>query len=156
MAKMKITDIVERELAEFLPENGMELFMTEYVKEGKDWYLRIFIDKLEGSVSIDDCQLVSGYIGDRLDEIDPIEKNYFLEVSSPGLDRPLIKDSDYVKYKGEVIDIMLYKALDGFKQYSGILQGLNEEGEIVITDEEENEMKIPKKLASKVCLAVIF
>jgi len=155
VGKMKITDIVERELAEFLPENGMELFMTEYVKEGKDWYLRIYIDKEDGSVSIEDCEKVSGFIGKRLDELDPIEKNYFLEVSSPGLDRPLIKDSDYVKYKGKIIDITLYKALDGFKQYSGILQGLDGD-DILIKDEQENEMRIPRELASKVRLAVIF
>lgn len=155
VGKMKITDIVERELAEFLPENGMELFMTEYVKEGKDWYLRIYIDKEDGSVSIEDCEKVSGFIGKRLDELDPIEKNYFLEVSSPGLDRPLIKDSDYVKYRGKIIDITLYKALDGFKQYSGILQGLDGD-DILIKDEQENEMRIPRELASKVRLAVIF
>ena len=155
MAKLKITDIVERELADFLPENGYELFMSEYVKEGKDWYLRIYVDKPGGSISIEDCEKISGFIGKRLDELDPIEKNYFLEVSSPGLDRPLIKDSDYGKYKGEIIDITLYKAIDGFKQYSGILQGL-ENGEIVISDEERNEMRIPKEAASKVKLAVIF
>ncbi|MBR1992688.1 MAG: ribosome maturation factor RimP, partial [Firmicutes bacterium] len=75
--------------------------------------------------------------------------------SSPGLDRPLIKDSDYVKYKGQIIDITLYKAIDGFKQYSGILQGLENE-EIVISDEAGNEMRIPRELASSVRLAVIF
>ncbi|MDO4482375.1 MAG: ribosome maturation factor RimP, partial [Bacillota bacterium] len=106
MAKLKITDIVERELADFLPENGYELFMSEYVKEGKDWYLRIYVDKPGGSISIEDCEKISGFIGKRLDELDPIEKNYFLEVSSPGLDRPLIKDSDYVKYKGEIMNML--------------------------------------------------
>lgn len=155
MAKLKITDIVERELSVFLPENGYELFMSEYVKEGKDWFLRIYVDKTEGSISIEDCEKVSGYISKRLDELDPIEKNYFLEVSSPGLDRPLIKESDYTKYKGKIIDITLYKALDGFKQYSGILNGL-ENDEIIISDEDGNEMRIPKEMASKVKLAVIF
>ncbi len=155
MGKMKITEIVEKELAGFFVENNLELFNCEYVKEGKDWYLRVYIDKAEGSVSIEDCEKVSVYLSKRLDELDPIEKNYFLEVSSPGLDRPLIKDSDFEKYKGEMIDITLYKAIDGFKQYSGILKGLENE-EIVIADEKENEMRIPKELTAKVCLAVIF
>ena len=154
MARMKITDLVERELEAFLPENGYELFLTEYVKEGKDWFLRIYIDK-EGGVSIEDCEKVSGYISKRMDELDPIEKNYFLEVSSPGLDRPLIRDTDYEKYRGKIIDITLYKAIEGSKQYSGILQGL-EEGEIVIADEVGAEMRIPKDMTSKVKLAVIF
>jgi len=155
VGKMKITEIVEKELAGFFVENNLELFNCEYVKEGKDWYLRVYIDKAEGSVSIEDCEKVSVYLSKRLDELDPIEKNYFLEVSSPGLDRPLIKDSDFEKYKGEMIDITLYKAIDGFKQYSGILKGLENE-EIVIADEKENEMRIPKELTAKVCLAVIF
>lgn len=155
MGKMKITEIVEKELAGFLIEKNMELFNCEYVKEGKDWYLRVYIDKFEGNVSIEDCETVSVFLSRRLDELDPIEKNYFLEVSSPGLDRPLIKDSDFEKYKGEMIDITLYKAIDGFKQYCGILKGLENE-EIVIADEKENEMRIPKELTAKVCLSVIF
>ena len=102
MAKKKITEIVEEITAEFLAENGLELYNSEFVKEGKDWFLRLYIDRLTGEdtaeaeeeneqyVSTDDCEKVSRYLSDELDRLDPIEQNYYLEVSSPGLDRELI------------------------------------------------------------------
>ena len=68
MAREKITDVVERELAQFLPEHGYELYLTEYSKEGKDWYLKVFVDKPEGGITVDDCEVVSRWLSDRLDE----------------------------------------------------------------------------------------
>ena len=95
MAKEKITDIVERELEEFLPQHGYELYLTEYVKEGKDWYLKVYVDKPDGGITVDDCEVVSRWLSDRLDELNPIERNYYLMVSSPGMDRPLVRDEHY-------------------------------------------------------------
>ena len=155
MAKEKITDVVERELAQFLPEHGYELYLTEYLKEGKDWYLKVFVDKPEGGITVDDCEVVSRWLSDRLDEKNIIEKNYYLMVSSPGLDRPLVKDEHFEKSKGKLVDITLYKPLEGSKEWTGELKGL-EDGEIVITDDSGREIRIPRDAASKVRLAVVF
>ncbi len=154
MSKAKIKEQVESIAVPYLESQNMSLFNIEYVKEGKDWVLRVFIDK-DDNVSTDDCELVSRYLSEKLDEIDIIDKNYFLEVSSPGIDRPLIKDADYETYKGEMIEIHLYKALDGSKQIIGKLESLNE-NVITIIDQNDKKIEIVKDQASKVNLAVIF
>lgn len=157
MARIKIKDLVAEVLELFLKENGYTLYNVEYVKEVKDWFLRVYIDSENEEVGIgtDDCEKVSRFLSGRLDEMDPIEQNYYLEVSSPGMDRALLKDSDYEKYAGKMVDITLYKAMDGKKNISGILEGIVDE-HIVILDENENQIKIEKDLAAKTKLAVIF
>jgi len=161
MAKPKITGLVEEELAAFLPENGLELYNVEFIKEGKDWFLRVYIDKPEGAeeeyVSTDDCELCSRFLSERLDALDPIEQNYYLEVSSPGMDRELLKDDDFRRYAGRLVEIRLYKALDGKKKYTGILKGL-QDGQILFEEEGAGgkERAIPKAQAAKTCLAVVF
>ena len=110
-----ITALVEPILA----DTEMTLVDVEYVRE-KDWYLRIFIDKPEG-VEIDDCQLVSEKLTAVLDEKDPIPDKYFLEVSSPGIDRPLKKDHDFEAAYGTKVDIMFYAPWEGLKSLVGVL-----------------------------------
>ena len=165
MAKKKITEIVEEITADFLAENGLELYNSEFVKEGKDWFLRVYIDrqqeeetedKEEVYVSTDDCEKVSRFLSEELDRLDPIEQNYYLEVSSPGLDRELIKEKDFIRFCGRLVDISLYKAIDGKKTYQGILKGLTEDNSIVITDEKEEEIEFPREQVEKARLAVIF
>ena len=133
---------------------GVSVYDVEYVKEGADWYLRVYIDK-EGGVNIDDCELVSRALEAKLDENDPIEQAYILEVSSPGIDRPLKKDADFVKYQGEIIDVKLYKAQNGSKQYQGKLLGL-ENGVISIEEENGTVVTFEQKDTASVRLAVIF
>ena len=135
-------------------EKGLELVDLEFVKEGVNWYLRVYIDKDSG-VNIDDCEAVSRALEVKLDEKDPIEQAYILEVSSPGIDRPLKKDADFVKYQGEIIDVKLYKAQDGSKQYQGRLLGL-ENGVLSIEEENGNVVKFEQKDIASVRLAVIF
>ena len=162
MAKKKITEIVEEITADFLAENGLELYNSEFVKEGKDWFLRVYIDRQETEdkeevyVSTDDCEKVSRFLSEELDRLDPIEQNYYLEVSSPGLDRELIKEKDFIRFCGRLVDISLYKAIDGKKTYQGILKGLTEDNSIVITDEKEEEIEFPREQVAKARLAVIF
>ena len=166
MAKKKITEIVEEITADFLAEKGLELYNSEFVKEGKDWVLRVYIDRLpkedadgnveEEYVSTDDCEGVSRFLSSELDRLDPIEQNYYLEVSSPGLDRALIKEKDFIRFSGRMVDISLYKAVDGKKTYQGILKGLTEDNKIVITDENEKEIEFPREQVAKTRLAVIF
>ena len=141
-------------LEPIIAEKGLELVDLEFVKEGVNWYLRVYIDK-DGGVNIDDCEAVSRALEVKLDEKDPIEQAYILEVSSPGIDRPLNKDADFVKYQGEIIDVKLYKAQDGSKQYQGKLLGL-EDGVLSIEEENGNVVKFEQKDTASVRLAVIF
>lgn len=158
MAKNRIKDLIAEELTEFLDRNGYELYNVEFLKEGKDWFLRVYIDRTDdsaGGVSTDDCEKVSRYLSARLDELDPIEQNYYLEVSSPGMDRALIKESDYTRYAGRFVDVTLYQGINGKKAFFGKLTGL-EDGNLVIIDEKENRIEIPMDKVAKTKLAVIF
>ena len=145
---------VEELLLPIMEKNQFELVDVEFVKEGQNWYLRVFIDKSTG-VSIDDCELVSKALEKALDEKDPIEQAYILEVSSPGLDRPLKKETDFVKYAGEIVDIKLYKARNGVKEFQGSLKGL-ENGVVTIQTEEGEDLSFERKEIASVRLAVIF
>ena len=131
----------------------------EFLKEGRDWFLRVYIDKKEGQqeeyVSTDDCEKVSRFLSDELDRLDPIEQNYYLEVSSPGLDRALLKDSDYARFAGRLVDLSLYKAVNGSKAFQGILVGLADD-KIIIKDEKEVEMQFDRAQVAKTRLAVVF
>ncbi|SDM67742.1 ribosome maturation factor RimP [Lachnospira pectinoschiza] len=106
--------------------NKVELFDVEFVKEGSDWYLRVFIDK-EGGVTIEDCQNVSRAFNEILDKEDYIDSEYIFEVSSPGLTRPLKKERDYEKSIGRLIEIKLYSAVDGVKEAEGILKSFDKD-----------------------------
>ena len=158
MAKIRIKELIAELLSEFLEQNGYELYNVEFSKEGKDWFLRVYIDRMEdsaGGISTDDCEKVSRYLSAKLDELDPIEQNYYLEVSSPGMDRALLKDSDYVKYAGRFVDVTLYQGLNGKKTFYGKLTGILE-GNLVLIDEKENRIEIPIEKVAKTKLAVIF
>ncbi|EPR10225.1 ribosome maturation factor RimP [Ruminiclostridium papyrosolvens] len=114
------------ELVSPVVENlNYELVDVEYVKEGANWYLRVYIDK-PGGISIDDCQAVSEQISDLLDKNDPIDQSYYLEVSSPGLDRPLKTEKDFTKYKGELVEVKVFQPIDGKKIFEGELVGLKD------------------------------
>ncbi|WP_029420471.1 ribosome maturation factor RimP [Alicyclobacillus macrosporangiidus] len=120
MPKERVTDIVERLALPIAAEVGVELVDVEYKKEGANWYLRVFIDK-EGGVDIDDCTRVSERLSERLDEVDPIPSSYFLEVSSPGAERPLKKPSDFERAVGQFVHISLYEPWQGQKVFEGEL-----------------------------------
>jgi ribosome maturation factor RimP len=122
--KKRIEDIAAELAAPIVERLGFELVDVEFLKEGANWYLRVFIDK-QGGIAIDDCQAVSEELSDKLDETDPIKQSYILEVSSPGLERPLKKDSDFEKYKGEEVEVKLFQPFEGKKSYIGELLGLN-------------------------------
>ena len=155
MAKVNNTEAKVLPLLEPIVEaNGLELVDLEFVKEGVNWYLRVYIDK-EGGVTLDDCEVVSRTLEAKLDEKDPIEQAYILEVSSPGLDRPLKKEADFAKFQGEIIDVKLYKAVNGSKQYQGKLLGL-ENGMLSIEEDNGNVVTFEHKDAASVRLAVIF
>lgn len=154
MAKSNTEKKVLPLLEPIVAERGLELVDLEFVKEGANWYLRVYIDK-EGGVSIDDCEAVSRALEVKLDEKDPIEQAYVLEVSSPGIDRPLKKDADFIRFQGEIIDVKLYRAVDGQKQFQGKLLGLND-GVISLEEEDGTVREFVQKDTADVRLAVIF
>lgn len=108
-----------------------ELVDVEYVKEGTNWYLRVYIDK-PGGIGIDDCQAVSEQLSEILDQKDPIEQSYYLEVSSPGLDRPLKTQRDFEKYKGELVEVKVFQPIDGQKVFEGELVGLIDNNIVIL------------------------
>ncbi len=120
----KVESQVESLMAEILQGTDYELVDVEYVKE-RDWYLRVFVDKA-GGIDLDDCQSISEKLGAKLDEISIIDGAYNLEVSSPGIDRILKKDKDFIREAGKVVDVTLYAPLDGKKLFVGELQGRDE------------------------------
>ncbi|MDF2535495.1 MAG: hypothetical protein K0R18_1654 [Bacillales bacterium] len=118
--KRKVVDIVEELIKQPLIDMNVELVDIEYVKEGKDWFLRIYVDT-ENGIDIDTCSDVSEKVSELLDAVDPIEHLYFLEVSSPGAERPIKKKEDFPKYIGKNIFVKLYEPLDGIKTFEGEL-----------------------------------
>jgi len=126
---------------------GYRLWNVEYVREGADMYLRVTIDSDEG-IDIDDCERMTRAIDPILDEADPIEDSYFLEVSSPGVERVLVTDEHFSLMAGSEVEIKLYRAVDGTKVINGILKG-KEDG-VITVETSAGEMKIEAKAAAKV------
>jgi ribosome maturation factor RimP len=155
MGKGTVAQIVSAKVTPFLEENNYELVDIEFVKEGPHRYLRVYIDK-EGGVSLDDCQAVSTFLNQKLDEIDPIEENYYLEVSSPGIERTLKKDSDFIKFKGKKIQIKLYQTINGQKIITGTLVDYIDKQIIVDSELIENNIVIPRDKAASVKLIAEF
>ena len=108
-------------LMPIVEEHGFELVDVEYVKEGGTWYLRAYIDK-PGGINVDDCEVVSRRLSDILDEKDYIEEAYILEVSSPGLGRPLKKEKDFKRSLGEEVDVRTYRMIEKQKEFTGLLK----------------------------------
>lgn len=125
----------EEILTPIVEEYGFELVDVEYVKEGGTWYLRAYIDK-PGGISIDDCEVVSRRLSDILDEKDYIDDSYIMEVSSPGLGRPLKKEKDFKRSLGEEVEIRTYRMIDKQKEFTGILKSYdNDTVTITLCDE---------------------
>lgn len=119
-----------------IEKNNFELVDVEYVREGGSYYLRYYIDK-ENGINVDDCELISRAVSDLLDEKDFIEDAYILEVSSPGLGRPLKKPKDFERSIGKEVEIKLYKAVDRQKDFEGTLTAYTDSQVTISTDGEE-------------------
>ena len=136
----------ERFLLPLLAEHNFELVDVEYVKEGGNWYLRAYIDK-EGGITVDDCEVISRTLSDWMDREDFIADSYTLEVSSPGLGRPLKKDKDFERSLGEAVELRLYKPRDKQKEFAGILKGYDRETVTVETEDGREEVFARQELA---------
>ena len=130
MIMAKVTDAVAALAQPVVAAAGCSLWDVEYVKEAGSWFLRVYIDK-EGGVSIDDCEAVSRPLSDALDEADPIEGSYVFEVSSAGADRALKKPEPFARFQGAEVEVKLYRARDGRKEFVGPLQSW-QDGDVVL------------------------
>ena len=146
----KVTELTAELAAPAIAEQGCTLWDVEYVKEAGTWYLRVFIDK-EGGVSINDCEAVSRPLSDKLDEVDPIEGSYVLEVGSAGADRVLKKPEHFAAFLGSVVEVRLYRARDGKKEFVGVLEQY-ENGDVQL----EGDLRFEKKDVAQVRLHVTF
>ena len=152
MQAKEIVSFTENAAMPILEKYELEFVDCEFVKEGAGYYLRLYIDK-EGGVSIDECELVSRALDEKLPE-DITDKAYILEVSSPGIDRILKREHEYIKYKGRDVEVKLFKAIDGEKMFEGSLVGLID-GKVVIESGGE-ELSFDKKDVASTRLAVKF
>ncbi|MEN1966839.1 ribosome maturation factor RimP [Lentibacillus sp. N15] len=151
----QVIKTTEELLQPILQENNLELVDIEYVKEGKNWFLRVYIDK-EGGVDIMECGRVSEQLSEELDKLDPIKAPYFLEVSSPGAERPLKTEKDFLKYVNNNVYVKLYEPIDGEKEYQGLLTAFADN---IATIEykiktQKKQVEIPYNKIAKARLAV--
>lgn len=147
MDKKKITERVTALVAPIVEAAGLELVDVEYVRE-RDWFLRVFIDK-EGGIDIDDCSAVSNALAKKLDEEDFIREKYYLEVSSPGIDRPLKRYKDLVSHYGTKVDLAFFAPYEGKKQLTAVLKS-HDRDNLVLEDEKKKELTIARKLIASV------
>ena len=146
----KVTDLTAKLAEPIAQEQGCTLWDVEYVKEAGTWFLRVYIDK-EGGVSINDCEAVSRPLSDKLDEVDPIEGSYVLEVGSAGADRVLKKPEHFAAYIGSEVEVRFYRPQDGKKELVGVLVGY-ENGNVTL----EGDLRFEKKDIAQVRLHVTF
>lgn len=155
MNKRELYESKTEELVQpLVDKNKFELVDVEYVKEAGTNYLRVYIDK-EGGITIDDCEIISRALSDLLDEKDYIDEAYILEVSSPGLGRPLKKDKDFARSIGEEVDVKLFKPIERQKEFSGILESYNDT-EVIIRLDEDTVMNFNRKDIALIRLAFDF
>lgn len=148
-----IYSAVELLVQPYLEENGFELVDIEYVKEGSNWFLRVFVDK-PGGIDIDDCGSISEYLSARLDENDPIPNAYFLEVSSPGAERPLKKPQDFVQALNKNVYIKTNDAISGHTEFEGTLISYDEEQLVILSGRVKYTVPADKITLAR--LAVMF
>jgi ribosome maturation factor RimP len=152
MRREHIEEIISKEVEKLIAGTGLELVDVEYVRE-KNWYLRVFIDK-QGGIGLEDCQVLSEQLSKYLDEADPIQDNYLLEVSSPGLDRILKKDKDFLRYQGRDVDIHFFKPYEGVKD---LVANLSEkDGDVLKVHIDGKEKTIEMKDIAQVRLHIDF
>ena len=152
MSVKETENLVEKLVTDIINDTALELVDVEYVKE-RDWYLRVFLDK-QGGIEIEDCQWVSERLEEQLDRLDPIKESYILEVSSPGLDRPLKKEKDFLRHIGDKIEIHTFAPIDGKKAIVGTLIGMEDDD--IRVDVDGTPMQIARDKASQIRLHIDF
>lgn len=151
---MKIVDLVRSFAEPVVLENGCTLWDVEYVREGADWFLRLYIDK-DGGVDINDCERISRAVDPILDEKDPVPDSYHFEVCSAGLERTLKRPTDFERFLGSAVLVRLYRPKDGSKEFAGKLEGY-EDGNITILLQNGKQLTFEKSEVALVRLRVEF
>ena len=148
----KLADDIARQALPTVQSMGFDLADTELVKEGANWYLRFFIEHLasDDPVNLDDCQQVSESLSKWLDETDPVPYAYFLEVSSPGIERPLKKEKDFLRFRGHMVQVGAFAPIGGKKRLVGLLGAVDDKE--LILQMEGQEIQIPRDKISSVRL----
>lgn len=149
--KPNTTTIVSELAAPVAEQFGVSLWDVRFEKEGSSWFLRIFIDKEDG-VDIEDCENVSRVMSKLLDEADPIDQSYYLEVSSPGIGRDLVKPWHFQKYIGFPVTVRLIRAVDGVREFTGEMTAFDGENVTLALEDLETEMIFGLKEAAWVRL----
>ncbi len=150
----KVTEVVTQLALPFVEQAGCSLWDVEYVREAGSWFLRVYID-CPGGVNIDQCEAVSRPLSDALDEADPIEGSYTLEVSSAGIDRPLKKPEHFAAFAGHDVEVRTYRPVNGKKEFHGKLAGYDS-GDVTITLPDGTNQTFGKKEVALVRLDVVF
>lgn len=150
----KVTEVAAELALPFVEQAGCTLWDVEYVREAGTWFLRVYID-CPGGVDISQCEAVSRPLSDALDEADPIEGSYTLEVSSAGIDRPLKKRSHFAAFLGSDVELRTYRPVDGKKEFHGRLAGY-ENGDVKLSFPDGSERTFEKKEIALVRLDVVF
>ncbi len=140
---MSTTRKVSKKLESMLTGEKIDPVAVEYVKEGSERVLRVFLEDKEGSIDLEDCARISRQLSDWLDEENFISESYVLEVSSPGVERPLRSEDDFERFSGEKVFIKTYAPVKGRKEFTGILQGIDDDMVKIILQEEESDLELP-------------
>lgn len=144
----------EELITPLIDAEGFELVDVEYVKEGADWYLRVYIDK-DGGITVNDCEKISRAFNEILDREDYIDDAYIFEVSSPGLLRPLKKDKDYQRNLGKLLEVKLFAPLNGVKEFEAELKSYDEESATLVMD-DDTEVTVKRSEISLIRPAIEF
>ena len=153
MQAKEVEALITAMVEPLLQDTGLTLVDVEYVKEAGNWYLRGYIDK-PGGITVNDCETVSRAFSDKLDENDFIEDSYIMEISSPGLDRPLKKEKDFERNMGKLVEIRTYRPIEKQKEFCGILTAYDSNS--VTIDEDGTERVFDKKDTALIRLAIEF
>ncbi len=149
---MTVEENIEKIVLPVLKDMELELVDIEYLQEGGYWYVRIYIEKMDGDVSLDDCEKVSRAVDEDIDKL--IDKKFFLEISSPGVERPLKKEKDYIRFTGSKIKVSLKHKINDKKNVEGILTKF--ENDVLYIETEGMELEIPFKEVRKANLVYDF
>lgn len=152
MNKKYLRELMNNDLSPLIEDTGIEFYDVEYSNQNGKNILTFYIEKYEGLISIDDCELINNRITDKLDEIDPISDPYYLEIASVDITTPFTRDKDFKKNLGNVVIVNLYQKLDNKKEFKGILKDFNNQE--ISLELEKNQIKIERSNISSIKLSL--
>ena len=153
---IKTTEKVKGIAEPIVTAQGLNLVDIEYIKEGANWILRVFIENEKGELNIDKCKIISKLLSKELDRVNPINNSYILEVSSPGIERPLKDANDYKRFTGKLIKVKTYAPFNGKKEITGKLEGINNDVIKINIGDKKGVIEIPLNKIAQANLTIVF